>query len=164
MRARNLPADAIRRAQELTFRHTLKVRYGETDQMGIVYHPNYLVWFHEARDALLTAIGVDISRLERDGYRFPMVDVNCQYFRSAHYGDEVHIHVRLLCEAVARFQFQFEVRNARTARVLASGMSLSVITDGRGKVLLRMPESISACLVQAMSRHSCAGFCWKDPK
>ncbi len=130
-------------------RHRLKVRYGETDQMGIVYHTNYLVWFHEARDALLSALGMDIVSLEQEGYRFPLVDVGCRYLHPARYGDEIDIRVRLLPELVARMQFDFEARNRRTARLLSTGSCLSVMTDRSGRLLLRLPETILTCLRRA---------------
>jgi acyl-CoA thioester hydrolase len=142
---------SVTRPITLSGRHTLKVRYGETDQMGVVYHANYLVWFHEARDALLGGAGIDIARLERDGYRFPLVDACCRYLRPAHYGDDIAIDAHMSFETVARMQCRFEVRNARTRRLLSVGSSLSVVTDARGKVLLRLPETIVARVAAAIT-------------
>lgn len=132
--------------------HTLKVRYGETDQMGVVYHANYPVWFHEARDVLFSEIGVDLVRAERDGYRFPLIELHCRYLYPARYGDEIDIHVRWLPELVARMRFQFEARNRRTARLLSVGTSVSVVTDRQGRLMLRLPEAVATCLQQAAEK------------
>lgn len=127
---------------ELSGSHILRVRYCETDQMGVVYHANYLVWFHEARDALLAKLGLDLAGLERGGYRFPVVDVGCRYLRSARFGDEVLVFAHLARERVARMRFRFEVRHARTKHLLATGHSVSVVTDHAGKLLVRLPNDI----------------------
>lgn len=131
---------------EIAARHLLKVRYAETDQMGVVYHANYLVWFHEARDALLAAQRVDIARLEREGYRFPLVDLSCSYLSPARYGDAIEVCAWLLCEPVARLRFRFEARQARSGRLLATGRSVSVVTDRYQRLLLRLPPELACCL------------------
>ncbi len=147
---------------EQSGRHTLRVRYGETDQMGVVYHANYVVWFHEARDALLLKADIDVARLERDGYRFPVVDIACRYLRPARYGDEVVIDVRMLFDAVARMHCHFEVRNTKTGRLLANGSSLSVVTDHYGKVKLRLPKALVSRLVATMNASPHKDICRED--
>lgn len=137
--------------QTISGSHLLRVRYAETDQMGIVYHTNYLIWFHEARDALLRKAGVDTAEIERDGYRFPVTDVSCQYHAPARYGDEVLVRVHLDIEPVARMIFRYEAINARTRRLLASGKTVSVTTDPDGRLLLRMPDSLNRCLMKYLS-------------
>lgn len=129
--------------------HTLAVRYVETDQMGVVYHTNYLVWFHEARDALLAQLGFQPASLESRGYRFPIVDVGCRYLRSARYGDQVTVTARLVKEHIARMRFRYEVRHAQTKRLLATGHSVSVMTDHSGKLLLRLPQDVENILFAA---------------
>ncbi|MBA3006095.1 MAG: acyl-CoA thioesterase [Proteobacteria bacterium] len=132
----------MNRAKEIIATHCLRVRYGETDQMGVVYHPNYLVWFNESRDALMSGIGIDVVALERCGYRFPVVEVACRYLHSARYGDEVAITARLRHERVARMHFSFEVKHARSHRLLATGETVSVVTDVNGRLLLRLPDEL----------------------
>lgn len=129
----------------LAVRHRLKVRYAETDQMGVVYHANYLIWFNDARDALLSSQQVNIARLEREGYRFPLVEVSCRYLAPARYGDDIEVCAWLLRESVARMRFRFEVRQVRSGQLLATGHSTSVMTDSRLKLLLRVPAPLQAC-------------------
>lgn len=133
---------------ELIGEHTLSVRYAETDQMGVVYHANYLVWFHEARDALLAKLGLSPARMERLGNRFPVVDIGCRYLASAHYGDQVNVIAYLMPERIARMRFRYEVRHARSKRLLATGHSVSVMIDQNGKLLLRLPQEIEESLFE----------------
>lgn len=137
---------------EVSAAHRLRVRYSETDQMGVVYHANYIIWFHEARDALFREAGIDLAAIEDAGYRFPIVDTSCRYMHSARYGDEVIVHAHLLRETVARLRFRFEVFHARSLRLLASGTSVSVVTDTKGKLLLRTPASIGHLLDVLVSK------------
>jgi acyl-CoA thioester hydrolase len=139
-------------AVEITASHPLRVRYAETDQMGVVYHANYIVWFHEARDALLREAGVNLAGIEREGYRFPIIDVSCQYLHSARYGDEVVVRAHLLRENVARMRFRFEVQHMRSLRLLATGASVSVMTDANGKLLLRAPQSLDRLFAELAAR------------
>ena len=149
---------------EIYASHRLKVRYAETDQMGVVYHANYLIWFHEARDALLSDLGVDSAGLERSGYRFPLMEVSCRFFRSAHYGDEIQVQAFLAVERAARMRFRFEVRHAQSKRLLATGISVSVITDDHGKQMLRLPDELSEAFRRATAPrfHACPPAATKD--
>lgn len=137
---------------DISVSHRIRVRYAETDQMGVVYHANYIVWFHEARDALLREAGVHLEAIEREGYRFPVIDASCRYLRSARYGDEVIVHACLKHENVARMCFHYEVSHARTLRLLAVGKTVSVMTDVRGRLLVRMPESLDRLIMALAER------------
>ncbi len=133
-------------------RHRLRVRYGETDQMGVVYHPNYLIWFNESRDALMSGIGIDVAAIERRGYRFPIVEVGCRYLQSARYGDEIEISAVLHYQRVARMNFSFEVRHQTSQRLLATGESVSVVTNADGKLLISLPAELKLAIEQALQR------------
>ena len=135
-------------AGQIIATHRIRVRYGETDQMGVVYHPNYFVWFNEARDALLGGLGLDVAAIEGRGYRFPVIDVACRYLAPARFGDEVLITARLRRERVARMHFRFEASHARSHRLLATGETVSVMTDHSGRLLLRLPEDLLKVMEQ----------------
>ncbi len=144
----------MHKATEISASHRLRVRYGETDQMGVVYHANYIVWFHEARDALLREAGLDLAAFEREGLRFPIIDASCRYLHSARYGDEMVVTAHLLRENVARMRFRFEVRTARSPRLIATGATVSVITDANGKLLLRTPAGLERRLGELAARQN----------
>ncbi|WP_310452591.1 thioesterase family protein [Sulfuritalea sp.] len=137
---------------EIMVSHRLRVRYAETDQMGVVYHANYIIWFHEARDALLREAGINLAAIESEGYRFPIIDASCRYLHSARYGDEVVVRARLLREKVARMRFRFEVRHARSLLLLATGASVSVMTNASGKLLLRTPPNLDRLLKELAAK------------
>ncbi|MHB1123202.1 MAG: acyl-CoA thioesterase [Ramlibacter sp.] len=138
--------------KEILVTHPLRVRYGETDQMGVVYHANYFVWFDDARDALLREAGIRLDALESAGYRFPVVEASCRYLRSARYGEEVLVRAHLQPEKVARMRFRFEVHGAAGLRLLATGTSLSVLTDAHGKLLLRAPPAMDQALAALLAK------------
>lgn len=124
------------------FSHDIRVRYGETDQMGIVYHANYIIWFNDARDALLGALGVSIPELEKTGLTFPVTEVNCKYLRPARYGDVVRVSVTPEISSVAKLVFNYQVTRAKSASVLCTGTTTSAVLDPKGKMLIKMPSAL----------------------
>jgi len=118
----------------------LRVRYAETDPMGVVYHANYLSWFHEARDQLLINLGVDIKTAGHTGYIMPVVEVSCRYHYPAHYRDEILVSAVPEETQVARFIVHYTVHLKRHSRLLAEGTTVNVLTTPEGKLLLRLPE------------------------
>ena len=70
---------------------TLRVRYAETDQMGVVYHANYLVWFEVGRTDLLRQLGWTYREMEKTGVRLPVIEVECTYRSPARYDDEIEV-------------------------------------------------------------------------
>ena len=92
----------------------LRVRYAETDQMGVVYYANYLVWFEVGRVEFMRSLGFDYKQMEvEDGCILPVIEATCRYKAPARYDDELLIETRLLAArgAVARgagVGFKFE--------------------------------------------------------
>jgi acyl-CoA thioester hydrolase len=95
----------------------LEVRYAETDQMGVVHHANYVVWFELARTRLCSLSGFHYSEVERLGYLLMVTAVELRYHRPARYGDVVR--VRCWCEHLASrgMRFGYEVRNGEAKLV-----------------------------------------------
>jgi len=119
---------------------TVRVRYAETDQMGVVYHANYLVWFEVGRVELIRALGVEYKRMEiEDDCHIVVVDVRCRYLLSARYDDVLRVRTRI-AEALTRtIRFSYEIfRDADGAR-LATGETTHVICGGNGRQKL-LPE------------------------
>lgn len=130
----------MRQKSIITAHHNLRVRYSETDQMGIVYHANYFVWFHEARDALVRRFGLFPAEMEREGWGFPVVEATCRYYAPARYGDEISIKSIMHIQKVARMDIEYVVRRNGCNTRLASGLTKSVIIGRDGKMILRMPD------------------------
>ncbi|MBK7927968.1 MAG: acyl-CoA thioesterase [Bryobacterales bacterium] len=100
----------------------LRVRYAETDQMGVVYHANYIIWMEVGRVELCRALGLRYRDLERnEQVHLAVVEVDCRFARPALYDDEVIVKA-WIAEANPRLvKFGYEMRNAETDVVLATG-------------------------------------------
>jgi len=112
----------------------VRVRYAETDQMGIVYYANYLVWFEIGRVELLRSLGLAYSQLETDHECIlPVVEATCRYRSPARYDDEILIETRptMLRGSVIKFGYRILRKNADGAEpaLLAEGETVHVVCD-----------------------------------
>ena len=113
--------------------HTeLRVRYQETDKMGVVYHANYLVWFEVGRVELLRSLGASYRGLEEDDVHFPVVEVGCRYHRPALFDDHLIVTTRAERLRRAQLRFRYEVTRSDDATLLAEGWTTHVATDREG--------------------------------
>ena len=114
----------------------VRVRYAETDQMGIVYYANYLVWFEIGRVELLRALGLTYNQLEIDHQCIlPVIEASCRYRAPARYDDEILIETRpsLLRGSVLKFAYQVwrKATDAEERKLLAEGETVHVVCDGQ---------------------------------
>lgn len=117
-----------------------RVRYAETDQMRVVYHANYLVWFEMARTELCRIRGVRYRDMERDDQiRLAVVDAHCRYHAPALYDDEIISEGRIAEVNPRMLTFAYEIRNAETGRLLVTGETKHVFLDASGRPI-RVPE------------------------
>lgn len=110
-------------------------KYYETDQMSIVHHSNYIRWFEEARIDWMNQIGIDFRDIEARGIVVPVIGVSCQYKSMTHFGDNVLIYTKLEQYNGIRFRFTYEVRNAATNLLHATGESEHCMLDKAGHVI-----------------------------
>jgi acyl-CoA thioester hydrolase len=120
---------------------TLRVRYAETDKMGVVYYANYFVWFEVARTDLLRALGWSYREMEQAGVSLPVIEAHCEYARPARYDDELEIHTAGRLLSPVRMEFTYEVRLAAQAVVAATGRTMHASVDAGGRPC-RLPERI----------------------
>src|ERR1051325_3113417 len=99
---------------------TLRVRYAETDQMGVVYYANYLVWFEVARADLLRSLGWTYREMEASGVRLPVIEAHCEYQRPARYDEEIEIRTEGHLSSPVRMEFHYDVVLKTSGQVLAS--------------------------------------------
>lgn len=114
--------------------HQVRVRYAETDQMGIVYYANYLVWFELGRVELLRSLGLAYSQLEKEHECIlPVVEATCRYRSPAKYDDEIMIETRpaMLRGSVIKFAYRILRKGADGAepKLLAEGETVHVVCD-----------------------------------
>ena len=108
----------------------LRVRYAETDQMGVVYYSNFLVWFEIGRVELLRQLGFDYKTMEiEDGCFIPVVEANCRYKAPARYDDELIIATHVTGVRGAVLKFRYRVVRVSDQQLLAEGETTHVVTD-----------------------------------
>jgi acyl-CoA thioester hydrolase len=125
---------------EKNFRHvrTLRVRYSETDKMGIVYNANYLDWFEVARTELCRSYGVPFTHWEAEGLALPVIECYCRYKSSAFYDDLVELWCRALDVKVHTLMFEYMVVRESDKKLLAEGWTKHACTDtNTGKIFRR---------------------------
>lgn len=124
-----------------TVRTDIAVRYAETDQMGVVYYANYLVWFEVGRNAFFHALGNSYRNLEAAGLILPVVEASCRYHRPARYDDIVTVSTTLRLLSVARIAFDYTVQ--REEMLLAEGSTVHAFLGKEGRPVnlkKRFPE------------------------
>ena len=120
-------------------RSRVRVRYAETDQMGVAYYANYLVWMEVARVGYCRGAGFEYRDMERTGGAFLAVtEARCRYKSPARFDDEIDIDCWVEESRSRTVRFAYEMR--RGDAVLATGETLHTVTDARGRAV-RMPEA-----------------------
>lgn len=104
------------------------VRYAETDQMGIVHHSNYPIWFEAGRTDFLKKAGMPNSEIEIKGILLPLSHMECNFLNPARYEEEVVVKTRIKKMTCVRIDFHYEVFNLEM-KLLASGMTTHAWTD-----------------------------------
>jgi len=130
---------------------TLRVRYAETDQMGVAHHSNHIVWFEVGRIELLRQLGFSYVEMEQDGMNLPVVEVKCRYKHPVRYDDEITIRTRLAQMRGKILRFQYEVVRKSDDRMLAEGETVHVVV-GRDMKPARLTEKYRGALQAAAER------------
>jgi acyl-CoA thioester hydrolase len=119
---------------------TVRVRYAETDQMGVVYHANYLVWFEVGRVELIRALGIEYTRMEKeDDCHIVVADAHCRYQQSARYDEVLRIRTRIAESRNRIVKFSYEVFRDADGQLLATGETTHIICGSNGR-----PKSLPA--------------------
>ena len=124
----------------------VRVRYGETDQMGHAYYANYLLWYEQARGAWCRDRGFTYKQLEELGYKLPVVEVWTRYKGELKYDDVAVIQVRLAEIKRAAIKFEYEVVNESTGAVCTEGYTWHVFASGDPLKAIAIPDDARALL------------------
>jgi acyl-CoA thioester hydrolase len=111
----------------------IRVRYAETDQMGVVYYANYLVWFEVGRTDLLRESGWTYREMETEGFSLPVIEVRCVYHASAKYDDDIEVRTTGDMLSAIRMQFTYQVVRPSDAATLATGVTVHATLGSNGK-------------------------------
>lgn len=126
----------------------IRVRYGETDQMGHAYYANYLYWFEQARGAWCRARGFTYKGLEEMGFMLPVVEVHARYRGEVKYDDLITIKVKLAEIRRASMQFTYEVINEETGKLVTEGYTWHVLMG-----LARKAVSVPPHVLEMLERN-----------
>ena len=116
-----------------------RVRYAETDQMGVAYYANYLVWFECGRSHYMRAVGVPYTQLEASGFLFPVVEFQCRLLASAHYDEEISIDTQLREVRSRQLTYVYDIKRDQT--LLAHGSTTHLCVN-REHHPVRLPTAI----------------------
>ena len=126
-----------------------RVKFFDTDTMGVVHHSNYIRWFETGRVEFLRALGIDLNEMMSDGILFPLVEVGAKFHAPARFDDELEIFTTATALTKAKMQFSYTIRRRGEEKILAEGTSTNVFTSG-GKIC-RLPEKYSARLAEGLT-------------
>ena len=119
----------------------LRVRYAETDKMGVVYYANFLVWFEVARADLLRSLGWSYRDMEAAGVSLPVIEAHCEYVRPARYDDEIEVQTEGRMVSPVRMRFNYRVVRRGDEVVAAEGYTVHAAVD-RGGRPCRLPARV----------------------
>lgn len=121
----------------------LRVRYGETDQMGFVYHPNYLVWCEIGRTELMRDLGCAYADIERTGLRLAVAEASLRYVRAALYDDAIRVVTRITAAQSRTVTFHYEILREQDEHLelLATAVTKLISID-EGGTPRRLPQEL----------------------
>lgn len=118
----------------------IRVRYGETDQMGHAYYANYLFWFEQARGAWCRDRGFTYKSLEEMGYMLPVVEAHLRYKGEVKYDDDIIVRIWLSEVKRAAMRFEYQVINEKTQAVTTEGYTWHVLMGSQRKAVSIPPD------------------------
>ena len=130
----------------MTFHETrFRVRYAETDQMGVVYYANYLIWMEIGRSEYCRAAGVRYKDMESgDGILLAVVDAHCRYLHPARYDEEIAVKTWIARANRRMIEFHYHIRGAETSQALAEGETKHIFL-GPDMRPVKLPEKYYGC-------------------
>ena len=134
------------------FETRLRVRYAETDQMGVVYHSNYIIWFEVGRVEMLRELGYTYRDMEhQDGTNLAVVEARCRFKAPAMYDDVVMIRTRLVNVRDSLLHFTYEVLRDQDGALLAEGETIHIVVDADFK-RMSLPEKYRSSFLRAAGK------------
>lgn len=123
------------------FSTSIRVRYGETDQMGVVYHGNYATYFEVARTEWLRDLGITYKYMENSGIMLPVISLFFNFVKSAKYDDVLTIYVFLKKRPLVKIEFDYEIFNQDKEKI-STGNSILAFMDMKTNKPIKCPDYI----------------------
>jgi acyl-CoA thioester hydrolase len=128
--------------------HKIRVRYGETDKMGVVYHGSYPLYYEEARTEMLRSAGISYVELERQGIIMPVMEMHVKYIASAYYDDLLTVRVTIKQPPGARIVFHYQILNQNDKLINEAELTLVFVNEAT-----RRPCRIPQALAEVIAPH-----------
>ena len=127
----------------------IRVRYAETDMMGVVYHANYFTWFEAARIQLLDDLGLPYRELDKRGYLLPVLECEAKFILPARFDDRLSVQVRIEELPIARIEARYEVKREEDTLAIGRTTHAFMSPDGR---IIRPPEGFAGKALEAFAK------------
>jgi acyl-CoA thioester hydrolase len=147
-------------SQDLWFQHHIRVRYQETDQMGVVYHANYLNWFEVGRTEMIRKMGLSYRSIESSGLLLPVIEADLKFKKPARYDDIISIYTRIQSFTNVRLEFAYEIRLSKQENEVSPNNVEPLSLPGADDV----PQDVQPqgeLLVSGVTRHVWVNPSWK---
>ena len=135
----------------ITDKIEIRPRYGEVDQMGYVYHANYVSFCHQARTELLRKFGINDSVLEENEIMLPVIEMNLKYLKPAHYDERLTITTTIKEMPVVRFRFEFEITNEKQEKI-CQATSTVVFVERKTRKPIKIPDLVENTLCKSFEK------------
>ena len=132
---------------------SLRVRYADTDRMGVVYHANYFIYFEACRSDLIRNLWKPYSEIEKDGYLLLVIQTYCRYRKGAQYDDILTVCGRITEFTGTRIRFEYQIFQEDEDVILVEGFTEHCFTGKNGKPR-RMPEELREILIRSSNNSS----------
>lgn len=133
----------------MIFKIFYRVKFFDTDIMGVAHHSNYFRWFETARVEFLRALGINLNEMINDGILFPIIDVDAKFHAPARFDDELEIEIAPEILSKAKMKFNYAIRRRGNEKILVEGSSTNVFTHN--DKICRLPEKFFDKLVKGLS-------------
>lgn len=127
----------------------IRPRYGEVDQMGYVYHANYVCYFHQARTELLRTLGINDKVLEENNILLPVIETHIKHKHPGCYDEPLIINTKIVTMPTSRFKFEFEISN-EINKLVCTGESIVVFVDSQTRKPMIVPDIIKNALLKQL--------------
>jgi acyl-CoA thioester hydrolase len=133
-------------------REQLRVRYADTDRMGVVYHSNYFIYFEACRSDLIRHLWKSYYEIEKDGYRLLVIHAACRYRKAAEYDDLLNVYGKIASFTDTRLRFEYMIFRQKDDALIVDGFTEHCFADHHGKPR-RMPEELKKILMGKLGNH-----------
>jgi acyl-CoA thioester hydrolase len=151
-----MPMESLRTSAENKHAYVeapVRVRYADTDQMGVVYHANYLVWFEVGRVEFIRALGMSYKQMEAEGAMIAVVEATARYKAPARYDDDLLVRTWLAGVRGPVVRFKYQIVRAADELLLCEGETVHLVV-GRDMKKREMPPAFAELFAQVMHREA----------